>query len=105
MCYVCHKKTRGACIQCACKRCYTAFHVTCAQKVGLHMSMVFEDDECHMNAYCDLHTPEDAEEKPIIKSDPARIDPKTGLGIGRYRPTITDKVRARPPRPLSSFRS
>ena len=60
-CYVCQQRGTGACIQCNQMSCYTAFHITCAQQAGLHMSseVVPEAGEPvkRMAAFCDVHLP------------------------------------------------
>lgn len=70
-CYICKQKGVGACIQCHRGNCYAAFHVTCAQQAGLHMRMDTVRDVTSINdtqpmivqklAYCDAHTPANAE--------------------------------------------
>ncbi|KAM5172520.1 bromodomain-containing protein 1 isoform 3-T3 [Mantella aurantiaca] len=72
-CYLCKQKGVGACIQCHKANCYTAFHVTCAQKVGLYMRMepVKEVTESgttfsvKKTAYCDAHTPPGCVRRPL----------------------------------------
>ncbi|GAA5981832.1 hypothetical protein JCM10908_004626 [Rhodotorula pacifica] len=55
LCYLCKKRV-GACIQCANRTCYTAFHVTCAREYGLELKMkqglAAGGD---LKAYCDKH--------------------------------------------------
>ncbi|GAA5870239.1 hypothetical protein JCM3774_004618 [Rhodotorula dairenensis] len=55
VCYLCKKRV-GACIQCANRTCYTAFHVTCAREYGLELKMkqglAAGGD---LKAYCDKH--------------------------------------------------
>lgn len=60
-CYICKKKC-GACIQCANKNCFTAFHVTCAKRAGLYMKMKkgIQNavlDKSSLVCYCDKHSP------------------------------------------------
>ncbi|XP_068132433.1 bromodomain-containing protein 1 isoform X2 [Hyperolius riggenbachi] len=72
-CYLCKQKGVGACIQCHRANCYTAFHVTCAQKAGLYMKMepVKEVTESgttfsvKKTAYCDAHTPSGCIRRPL----------------------------------------
>ncbi|KAM9312847.1 bromodomain-containing protein 1 [Gastrophryne carolinensis] len=72
-CYLCKQKGAGACIQCHRANCYTAFHVTCAQKAGLYMKMepVKEVTESgttfsvKKTAYCDGHTPSGCVRRPL----------------------------------------
>ncbi|XP_065505523.1 bromodomain and PHD finger-containing protein 3 isoform X2 [Caloenas nicobarica] len=64
-CYICKQKGMGAAIQCHKVNCYTAFHVTCAQRAGLFMK-VEPMRETSVNgttftvrktAYCESHSP------------------------------------------------
>uniref|UniRef100_A0A3B5B8J7 Bromodomain-containing protein 1-like n=1 Tax=Stegastes partitus TaxID=144197 RepID=A0A3B5B8J7_9TELE len=73
-CYLCKEKGAGACIQCDKINCYTAFHVSCAQKAGLYMRMepVKEVTESgattfsvKKTAYCCSHTPEGCDRRPL----------------------------------------
>ncbi|XP_077326343.1 bromodomain-containing protein 1 isoform X4 [Lithobates pipiens] len=72
-CYLCKQKGLGACIQCHKANCYTAFHVTCAQKAGLYMKMepVKEVTDSgttfsvKKTAYCDAHTPSGCVRRPL----------------------------------------
>uniref|UniRef100_A0A8D0ALX4 Bromodomain containing 1b n=1 Tax=Sander lucioperca TaxID=283035 RepID=A0A8D0ALX4_SANLU len=66
-CYLCKEKGAGACIQCDKINCYTAFHVSCAQKAGLYMKMEPVKEvtpsggatfSVKKTAYCCSHTPE-----------------------------------------------
>ncbi|XP_038579228.1 bromodomain and PHD finger-containing protein 3 isoform X2 [Micropterus salmoides] len=64
-CYLCKQKGRGASIQCHKANCYTAFHVTCAQRAGLFMK-IDPVREANVNgttfsvkktAFCEAHSP------------------------------------------------
>ncbi|XP_040329265.1 bromodomain and PHD finger-containing protein 3 isoform X4 [Herpailurus yagouaroundi] len=64
-CYICKQKGLGAAIQCHKVNCYTAFHVTCAQRAGLFMK-IEPMHETSLNgtiftvrktAYCEAHSP------------------------------------------------
>nr|XP_046234366.1 bromodomain-containing protein 1 isoform X2 [Scatophagus argus] len=85
-CYLCKEKGVGACIQCHKANCYTAFHVSCAQKAGLFMKMepikeVKETGEptisVRKTAYCGAHTPNGCVRRPLTIYDDAK--PKNGL--------------------------
>ncbi|KAL0962778.1 hypothetical protein UPYG_G00345270 [Umbra pygmaea] len=85
-CYLCKAKGVGACIQCHKANCYTAFHVSCAQKAGLFMKMepvkeVTESGEptfsVKKTAYCGAHTPNGLVKKPLTIYEDAK--PKNGL--------------------------
>uniref|UniRef100_A0A3Q2SZ11 Bromodomain containing 1 n=1 Tax=Fundulus heteroclitus TaxID=8078 RepID=A0A3Q2SZ11_FUNHE len=73
-CYICKERSVGACIQCHKANCYTAFHVTCAQKAGLFMKMepineVTDTGEPVLSvkktAYCGAHTPNGCVRRPL----------------------------------------
>ncbi|KAM9845985.1 bromodomain-containing protein 1 [Aulostomus maculatus] len=85
-CYLCKEKGVGACIQCHKANCYTAFHVSCAQKAGLFMKMepikdVTESGEATFSvkktAYCGAHTPNGCVRRKLTIYDDAK--PKNGL--------------------------
>ncbi|XP_039989180.1 bromodomain-containing protein 1-like isoform X1 [Xiphias gladius] len=73
-CYLCKEKGAGACIQCDKINCYTAFHVSCAQKAGLCMKMEPVKEltasgattfSVKKTAYCCSHTPEGCDRRPL----------------------------------------
>ncbi|XP_072233597.1 bromodomain-containing protein 1 [Leuresthes tenuis] len=85
-CYICKEKGVGACIQCHKANCYTAFHVSCAQKAGLFMKMepikeVTETGESTFSvkktAYCGAHMPNGCVRRPLSVYDDAT--PRNGL--------------------------
>ncbi|MBN3322283.1 BRD1 protein, partial [Atractosteus spatula] len=70
-CYICKQKGQGASIQCHKANCYTAFHVTCAQRAGLFMK-IDPVRETNVNgttfsvkktAFCEAHSPPGATRK------------------------------------------
>ncbi|KAJ4924592.1 hypothetical protein JOQ06_003545 [Pogonophryne albipinna] len=85
-CYLCKEKGVGACIQCHKANCYTAFHVSCAQRAGLFMKMepikeVTDTGEptfsVKKTAYCGAHTPNGCVRRPLTIYNEAK--PKNGL--------------------------
>ncbi|XP_030076501.1 bromodomain and PHD finger-containing protein 3 isoform X3 [Microcaecilia unicolor] len=64
-CYICKQKGMGAAIQCHKVNCYTAFHVTCAQRAGLFMkiepmretSINGTTFSVRKTAFCEVHSP------------------------------------------------
>uniref|UniRef100_A0A672LFJ0 Bromodomain-containing protein 1-like n=1 Tax=Sinocyclocheilus grahami TaxID=75366 RepID=A0A672LFJ0_SINGR len=85
-CYLCKKKGMGACIQCSKANCYTAFHVSCAQKAGLYMKVepikeVTESGATTFSvkktAYCCSHTPNGCVRRPLTIYEDSK--PKNGL--------------------------
>lgn len=71
-CYIC-KCRMGACIQCANKNCFQAFHPTCAQKASLYMKMTLGahgaiNNPGSLYAYCDNHTPEEHRDQVDVRS-------------------------------------
>lgn len=71
-CYICKQKM-GACIQCANRNCFTAFHPTCARRAGLFMEMKKGVqgavlDKSSMHSYCHKHSPAGYNETVDIKS-------------------------------------
>ncbi|GAA6227657.1 bromodomain-containing protein 1-like isoform X2 [Lates japonicus] len=84
-CYLCKEKGAGACIQCDKMNCYTAFHVSCAQKAGLYMKMEPVKEvtasgattfSVKKTAFCCSHTPNGCDRRPLnIYEEP---HPKNG---------------------------
>lgn len=77
-CYLCKEKGVGACIQCSKANCYTAFHVSCAQKAALYMKMEPVKEATatgcttftvKKTAYCCLHTPNGFVKRPLAVYD------------------------------------
>ncbi|XP_044299705.1 bromodomain and PHD finger-containing protein 3 isoform X4 [Varanus komodoensis] len=73
-CYICKQKGMGAAIQCHKVNCYTAFHVTCAQRAGFFMK-IEPMRETSLNgttftvrktAYCEAHSPPGSVKKGCI---------------------------------------
>ncbi|XP_036622927.1 bromodomain and PHD finger-containing protein 3 isoform X4 [Trichosurus vulpecula] len=73
-CYICKQKGLGAAIQCHKVNCYTAFHVTCAQRAGLFMK-IEPMRETSLNgttftvrktAYCETHSPPGTVKKEVL---------------------------------------
>lgn len=64
VCSICKAK-HGACIQCSNKNCFTAFHVSCAMKIGLQMTPLKTGSLAEMalggdklECFCDKHSTE-----------------------------------------------
>ncbi|XP_062848751.1 bromodomain-containing protein 1b [Trichomycterus rosablanca] len=77
-CYLCKEKGVGACIQCSKANCYTAFHVSCAQKAALYMKMEPVKEatatgattfSVKKTAYCCSHTPNGCVRRPLTVYD------------------------------------
>jgi hypothetical protein len=62
VCTICDKRM-GACIQCKAPRCLTAFHATCARKLGWHMVEKEKNDWVLLEALCDKHRPKDVTQR------------------------------------------
>ncbi|XP_070611468.1 bromodomain-containing protein 1 isoform X5 [Erythrolamprus reginae] len=100
-CYLCKQKGVGACIQCHKANCYTAFHVTCAQKTGLYMKMEPVKEltgggttfSVKKTAYCDIHTPPGSVRRPLNIYGEAEM--KNGLyrKEGMVKTRSTSRVR------------
>ncbi|XP_053097608.1 bromodomain-containing protein 1 isoform X3 [Pangasianodon hypophthalmus] len=87
-CYLCKEKGVGACIQCHKANCYTAFHVSCAQKAGLFLKMepIKETNDSgeptftvKKTAYCGAHTPNGCVKRPLAIYDDPKNKTKNGI--------------------------
>ncbi|XP_054608838.1 bromodomain-containing protein 1 isoform X4 [Dunckerocampus dactyliophorus] len=105
-CYLCKEKGVGACIQCHKANCYTAFHVSCAQKAGLFMKMepikdLTESGEptfsVKKTAYCGAHTPNGCLRRKLTIYDEAT--PKNGLCSQVDKTSGKQKKKSRKPEP------
>lgn len=97
-CYLCKEKGIGACIQCHKANCYTAFHVSCAQKAGLFLKMepVKETSDSgdpsftvKKTAYCGAHTPNGCVKRPLNIYN----SPKTKNGLCRAQKKKTSQTK------------
>lgn len=110
-CYLCKEKSVGACIQCHKANCYTAFHVSCAQKAGLFMKMepikeVADSGDptfsVKKTAYCGAHTPNGCVRRPLTIYDGAKLKNglcKRGGGTGKGQPRGKQKKRSKSKKP------
>ena len=60
-CYICKQRV-GACIQCANRNCFLAYHVTCAKRAGLYMEMTQGmkgalTNKLTLKSFCEKHSP------------------------------------------------
>nr|XP_020449120.1 bromodomain-containing protein 1-like isoform X1 [Monopterus albus] len=99
-CYLCKEKGVGACIQCDKINCYTAFHVSCAQKAGLFMKMEPVKEvtpsgattfSVKKTAYCSSHTPQGCDRRPLN----IYKEPHTKNGASHKRADKRGKARAK----------
>ncbi|CAL8375407.1 unnamed protein product [Arctogadus glacialis] len=117
-CSLCKEKGAGACIQCHRANCYTAFHVSCAQRAGLYMKMepVREPSEAgaaafsvKKTAYCCAHTPEGCDRRPLhVYDQPGDRKPgkqRSKTKIKREEPDPEAPTISGPSITLSSFES
>ncbi|MEQ2172466.1 hypothetical protein GOODEAATRI_021342 [Goodea atripinnis] len=104
-CYLCKQKGRGACIQCHKANCYTAFHVTCAQRAGLFMKIdpVRETGingttfSVRKTAFCETHSPPgqetDSDEESEGRIVGSRRRASRGCSAYTEGPTLLKKGR------------
>lgn len=90
-CYLCKQKGRGASIQCHKANCYTAFHVTCAQRAGLFMK-IDPVRETNVNgttfsvkktAFCEAHSPAGQESNSDEESEGRVVGSRGRASRGR----------------------
>uniref|UniRef100_A0A8B9H794 Bromodomain and PHD finger containing, 3b n=1 Tax=Astyanax mexicanus TaxID=7994 RepID=A0A8B9H794_ASTMX len=94
-CYLCKQKGRGASIQCHKANCYTAFHVTCAQRAGLFMKIdpVRETTvngttfSVKKTAFCEAHSPEQKEGSDDEETGGRVVGGRANRGSSAYVPT------------------
>lgn len=58
-----HPTTAQACIQCRAPRCLTAFHASCARRMGWHMVEKEKNDWVLHEALCEKHRPKDTTQR------------------------------------------
>ena len=61
----------GACIQCCNRSCFQAYHVTCAKRAGLYMSMTQGikgaiSNKLTLKSYCERHSPAEFDETKVL---------------------------------------
>ncbi|XP_048113930.1 bromodomain-containing protein 1-like isoform X4 [Alosa alosa] len=111
-CYLCKEKSVGACIQCHRANCYTAFHVSCAQKAGLYMKMELVKEETKegssafsvkKTAFCGTHTPNGCTRRPLGIYDEAssKNDLKDDLKGTRKLKRVQKKIKKTVPEPAA----
>lgn len=123
-CSVCRKRNVGACIQCLKKNCYTAFHISCAQQVGLYMKIEPLHDEngemlnVKKTLLCNQHKPPDAalfqpmidnsidsdDERPLAESASKKV-PKSPGSRRKMRLLVDEKRSATPVREVPTIPS
>ncbi|KAG7456507.1 bromodomain and PHD finger-containing protein 3-like isoform X1 [Solea senegalensis] len=95
-CYLCKQKGRGASIQCHKANCYTAFHVTCAQRAGLFMK-IDPVRETNVNgtmfsvkktAFCEAHSPPGQETVSDEESEGRVVGSRGRASRGRSAYTV-----------------
>lgn len=69
-CYICKQRV-GACIQCCNRSCFQAYHVTCAKRAGLYMSMTQGikgaiSNKLTLKSYCERHSPAEFDETKVL---------------------------------------
>ncbi|CAJ1055349.1 bromodomain and PHD finger-containing protein 3 isoform X1 [Xyrichtys novacula] len=100
-CYLCKQKGCGASIQCHKANCYTAFHVTCAQRAGLFMK-IDPVRETNVNgttfsvkktAFCEAHSPPGQESASDEESEGRVVGSRGRASRGRsaYTGPVTPK--------------
>ncbi|XP_056116348.1 bromodomain-containing protein 1 isoform X1 [Rhinichthys klamathensis goyatoka] len=121
-CYLCKEKGVGACIQCHKANCYTAFHVSCAQKAGLFMKMepIKELTDSGLptlsvkkTAYCGAHTPNGSVKRPLTIYNDIKtnyrlcqsVDKKSRTGLKKQKRLKNNEVDVVAPVPSVSVPS
>lgn len=91
-CFICKQKGIGACIQCMRKNCFTAFHVTCAQRAGIYMTIEPTHNEdgtlsnVHKTLLCNRHKPANARPfQPMYDSSGMETDEDRPLARSKSR--------------------
>ncbi|KAK2892601.1 hypothetical protein Q8A67_012589 [Cirrhinus molitorella] len=121
-CYLCKEKGVGACIQCHKANCYTAFHVSCAQKAGLFMKMepIKELTDSGVltfsvkkTAYCGAHTPNGSNKRPLTIYNETKtnyrlcqsVDKSSRTRLKKQKRLKNNKVEVVTPVPYASIPS
>ena len=100
-CFICKQKM-GACIQCSTKNCFTAYHVSCARKLGLYMTplktgslaeMALGNDN-QLVSFCDKHSPvsRQCNKKRFNESEICKIREQVIQDIKEYRTKFKDEI-------------
>lgn len=100
-CFICRQKI-GACIQCSNKNCFTAYHVSCAKRLGLTMTPLKTGsiaemalgNENELESFCNKHSHQVGETNQITSFDTKIQDLRYEIERGNeiYRGNLQNEI-------------